>query len=59
MTTNAYIHGVKTRDWERFEGKLWQRSYHDHIIPDDQSLTNIREYVANNPARWQDDTFHP
>lgn len=24
MTTNAYIHGVKTKDWKRFDKRLWQ-----------------------------------
>ena len=32
MTTNAYIRGVKLSGWKPFDGKIWQRSYHDHII---------------------------
>ncbi|RKY36154.1 MAG: transposase, partial [Candidatus Omnitrophota bacterium] len=28
----------------------WQRSFHDHIIRNDKSLNNIREYIINNPA---------
>lgn len=58
MTTNAYIHGVRNQNWEAFPGKLWQRSYHDHIIRDESGLNRIRHYVATNPARWQDDTFY-
>ena len=33
----------------------WQRSFHDHIIRNDKSLDNIREYIRNNPATWNDD----
>ncbi len=32
MTTNEYIRGVKQLGWERFDRKLWQRNYDDHII---------------------------
>ena len=33
----------------------WQRSFHDHIIRNDKSLNNIREYIINNPATWEKD----
>ena len=32
--------------------KLWQRSYYDHIIRDERSLHDIREYIQNNPLKW-------
>ncbi len=54
-TTNAYSRAVREEGWTPFEGKLWQRSYHDHIIRDETDLNRIREYVLYNPARWQDD----
>ena len=37
---------------------VWQRSFHDHIIRSEKSLNHLREYVENNPARWQTDTFY-
>ena len=58
-TTQAYIHGVKSNGWSRFRGKLWQRSYHDHIIRGDQDLNRIRQYIINNPAKWALDKHHP
>ena len=30
----------------------WQRSFYDHIIRDESSLSRMREYIANNPAQW-------
>ena len=33
----------------------WQRSFHDHIIRNDKSLYNIREYIINNPTTWEKD----
>ena len=58
MTTNEYIRGVKNMGWERFDGKLWQRNYYEHIIRDEKSYTAISEYIINNPAKWIDDKFY-
>jgi REP element-mobilizing transposase RayT len=58
MTTNAYIRGVKNNGWRPFEGHLWQRSFHDHIIRHEKSLNILREYIVYNPARWAEDKFY-
>ena len=58
MTTNAYIRGVKTGNWKRFNRKLWQGRYHDHIIRNDADLNRIQEYVLTNSARWKTDIFY-
>ncbi len=55
MTTNAYIRGVKNNGWPRFNGRLWQRNYYEHIIRDEKSLDNIRNYIMNNPLNWAED----
>ncbi len=31
---------------------LWQRSYHDTVVRDEHHLAHIRQYIAENPARW-------
>lgn len=41
-----------------FTSTIWQSRYHDHIIRNEQDLIRIREYVQNNPARWDADTFY-
>lgn len=55
MTTNEYIRHVKLNDWQRFDGKLWQRNYWEHIIRNDKSLQNISTYITNNPTNWNAD----
>lgn len=30
----------------------WQRSFYDHIVHDEISLNKIREYIINNPLKW-------
>ncbi|MGH9203377.1 MAG: transposase [Vicinamibacterales bacterium] len=37
----------------------WQSRYHDHIIRGDRALAAIREYIANNPAKWALDEENP
>ncbi len=37
---------------------LWQDSYHDHIIRDEDDYLHIWEYIENNPAKWQEDQYY-
>jgi putative transposase len=32
--------------------EVWQRGFYEHVIRDDESLNRIREYIVNNPRRW-------
>ena len=59
LTTRLYIEGVKTKGWEPFNAKLWQRSFYDHVIRDDESLDDIRAYIKNNPQNWALDEENP
>lgn len=38
---------------------LWQRNYHEHIIRSEDDLANIRQYIANNPLKWDLDENNP
>jgi len=33
----------------------WQRSFYDHIIRNEKSLNNIRDYIISNPGMWNRD----
>ena len=59
MSTNEYIRNVKTNNWPRFDGKLWQRNYWEHIIRDEKSYSAISEYIINNPLKWNNDSINP
>ena len=52
MTTNEYIRGVKDGALPPFDGKLWQKSYYDHVIRNQQDYNGVWEYIENNPAKW-------
>jgi REP element-mobilizing transposase RayT len=58
-TTSRYIVGVRDHRWLPFPGRLWQRNYYEHVIRSETTLRRIREYVDQNPARWELDQLHP
>jgi len=31
---------------------IWQRSFYDHVIRDDNDLTGAKTYISENPIRW-------
>ena len=48
------------RSWKTLVSKeigrsSWQRSFYDHIIRDEEDYTVKANYIANNPAKWQED----
>ena len=57
LTTARYRDGVKQQGWPRFDGRFWQRNYHEHIVRDAAELDRIRRYIAQNPANWARDTL--
>ena len=59
ITTAAYARAVEAQRWPPFRARLWQRGFHDQCVRDDAALMRIRQYIANNPARWAMDSEHP
>jgi REP element-mobilizing transposase RayT len=59
LTTKRYVDGVKQLGWREFSGRLWQRNYFEHVIRSEDSLTRIRQYILDNPARWEFDRENP
>ncbi|MGQ0604388.1 MAG: hypothetical protein ACT4QE_22125 [Anaerolineales bacterium] len=58
ITTDEYIVGVKQHGWLRFDRRLWQRNYYEHIVRDEADLTRIRDYIRYNPAHWDTDELN-
>ncbi|AOS84857.1 hypothetical protein BIU88_12400 [Chlorobaculum limnaeum] len=38
--------------------KLWQRNYWEYVVRNENDLAEIREYIRNNPARWEFDDVY-
>lgn len=54
---------VSTKRANQLEGTpgkvMWQGRFYDHIIRNEESLNALRQYVAENPAKWQEDQENP
>ena len=37
---------------------LWQRSFYDHVIRDEEDYLKIWNYIDTNPAKWQEDKYY-
>jgi REP element-mobilizing transposase RayT len=51
-TSSKLIHDTNFNDF------AWHRSFHDHIIKNEQSYGNIYNYISNNPVNWYKDCFY-
>lgn len=41
------------------EMPVWQRNYYEHVIRNEDDLSEIREYILNNPLKWDLDSENP
>ncbi len=37
---------------------VWQKSFHDHIIRNEEGYQNIWSYIDNNPHNWKKDCYY-
>ena len=37
--------------------KVWQRSFHDHIVRNEKTMERIWKYIDENPWHWNEDKF--
>ena len=40
------------------ENKIFQRSFYDHVIRDENDYLKIWNYIDTNPAKWQEDKYY-
>ncbi len=38
---------------------IWQRNYYEHVIRGDNDLNRIRQYIIENPVKWEEDEENP
>ena len=41
------------------DGAVWQRGYYEHVVRDEDDLTVIRQYIQDNPVKWDLDDENP
>ena len=55
LTTHRYSIGVNEKGWPRFEKRLWQRNYYEHVIRNERDYQAVFDYILNNPRNWEMD----
>ncbi len=49
---------LKSYSTHAYGGRLWQRSFHDHIIRNKNDYEKIYEYIEYNATKWNVDCFY-
>ena len=61
QTIGAIIRGYKSSvtkqinnlGLQNIHDPIWQRNYYEHIIRNEKSFQQIKEYIKKNPAKWE------
>jgi len=54
-TISRIIHQWKSVITKRIGQPIWQKSFYDHIIRNDEEYTAFLDYIEDNPLKWVDD----
>ena len=57
ITTKSYIDGVKSGIYPRFGKMIWQKSFYDHIIRNENEYLRVWKYIDENPLKWTTDEY--
>ena len=49
----SIVRSIKVLTSKEIGLSIFQRSYYDHIIRNEQDYTEVWEYIRDNPAKWQ------
>ena len=52
------IRSIKSMTTREIGRSIWQTSYYDHIIRNEEDELRIRQYIDQNPARWAEDEYY-
>jgi putative transposase len=63
---SSFVSGFKATSTKRVNDarrtpglKVWQRSFFERVIRDDDAFLKAAEYILNNPMRWEFDKHNP
>jgi len=58
LSLSTIIGRLKSFTTKRAGRKIWQRSFHDHILRDGEELQRYYTYLSDNPALWALDKYY-
>lgn len=53
-----FIRSFKVLVSKEIGQSIWQRSYYDHIIRDEEDYINHLRYIEDNPVKWLEDKYY-
>ena len=57
-TVSTVIQQLKGYVTKQVGQSIWQKSFHDHIIRNEESYKQIWQYIETNPIKWEEDCFY-
>ncbi len=57
-TLSTVVGQMKRASAKNIGRKVWQRSFHDHVIRNEHDYMEIWHYIDINPRKWRDDHFY-
>lgn len=58
LCVNAWLKIIKDEKIDTV-GKFWQKNYYEHVIRNDDEMARIRQYIVENPMKWELDRENP
>ena len=52
------IRSFKTLVSKQIGVSIWQRSFYDHVIRNDEDYLRVWQYTDDNPAKWAEDKYY-
>ena len=58
VSITEVIKAMKSITTRKIGTKIWQRSFYDHVIRNDEDYQTRFRYIKENPAKWQQDKYY-
>ena len=58
QSVSSRIKTFKTLVTKAVGTPLFQRSFYDHVVRNEEDALRIRQYIRENPAKWKEDRFY-
>lgn len=57
-TVSRFIGLMKRYINKEIENNIWQKSFYDHIIRNEEDYQRICQYIDENPIKWEEDELY-
>jgi REP element-mobilizing transposase RayT len=58
LTISRIIKQFKGSITKKIGKSIWQKSFYDHVIRNEQAYLEVCKYIEENPIRWKEDEYY-